>query len=243
MLDRITYRIAATIVRLVFQFLGGFRSVDKNNVPKTGGVLICPNHLSDADPPAVAIAMPRRCYFMAKEELFSVRILGSFLRHWKMIPIKRDSADRTALRRAEELLKAGEAVVIFPEGGGNIEGTLQPLHSGALMLALRCKVPVVPTALVNTNKVWTYTDPLPHRAGVPVTVTFGEPMDFSDLYGKKGAIEEATRRLTLRLAEMLDQPVPEGKPQPRSEEEEPQTASTSRSSGGSADTTSEAIRA
>lgn len=243
MLDRITYRIAAAIVRLVFQFLGGFRAVGKDHVPKSGGVLICPNHLSDADPPAVAVAMPRRCYFMAKEELFSVRILGAFLRHWKMIPIKRDSADRTALRRGEELLKAGESVVIFPEGGGNSEGTLQPLHSGALMLALRCKVPVVPVALVNTNKIWTYADPLPHRAGVPVTVTFGEPMDFSDLYGKKGAIEEATRRLTIRLAEMLDQPVPEGKPQPRSEEPEPKAALASRIHAPSSDTTGETVRA
>jgi 1-acyl-sn-glycerol-3-phosphate acyltransferase len=224
LLEKITYRTVAGIVRIVFHFLGGFRTVGTTNVPRSGGVLICPNHLSDADPPAVGIAVPRRCYFMAKEELFSVRILGSLLRHWKMIPIKRDSADRSALRRAEELLKAGEAVVIFPEGGGNVEGTLQPLHSGALMLALRCKVPVVPVALVNTNRVWTYTDPLPHRAGVPVTVTFGEPMDFSDLYGKKGAIDEATQRLTVRLAEMLNQPIPQGKPQPRSEEAEPATA-------------------
>jgi 1-acyl-sn-glycerol-3-phosphate acyltransferase len=209
MMQKLTWMLASQIVRLVFRYLGGFRRIGAQNVPKTGGVLICPNHLSDADPAAVGVAMPRKPYFMAKEELFSLRILGTVLRYWKMIPVKRDSADRAALRRAEELLKGGEAVVIFPEGGGNFEGTLQPLHSGALMLALRCKVPVVPVALVNTNVVWKYADPLPHRAGVPVTVTFGEPMDFSDLYGQKGAIEEATRRLTVRLAEMLNQPVPQ----------------------------------
>jgi 1-acyl-sn-glycerol-3-phosphate acyltransferase len=228
MLRKFIWKVLPPIVRLVFKYLGGFRCSGRENVPKAGGVLICPNHVSDADPAAIGVAVPRMSFFMAKEELFSARFVGSLLRGLEAIPVKRDSADRAALRRAEELLKAGEAVIIFPEGGGNEEGTLQPLHPGALMLALRCKVPVVPVALVNTNKVWTYTDPLPHRAGVPVTVTFGEPMDFSDLYGQKGGIEEATRRLTVRLAEMLGQPVPEGKPQPRGEEPDTVAATTRR---------------
>jgi len=215
MLYRLTWPLMKGFMRVLFAFLGGFKTRGTKNVPRKGGVLICPNHLSDADPPAVAVALPRSAYFMAKEEIFSIPILGALVRHFRGFPIKRDSADRTALRHAEELLKAGEAVVIFPEGGGNEEGTLQPLHPGALLIALRTKVPIIPVALVNTNKVWTYKDPVPHRAGVPVTVTFGEPLDLSDLHGTKGAVEKATARLTERLAEMLGQPVPVGKPEPR----------------------------
>lgn len=205
-------------MRLCFAYLGGFRANGKSNVPKTGGVLICPNHVSDADPPAVAVALPRNAYFMAKEELFTIPILGYFVNLWHGFPVKRDSADRTALRRAEELLKAGHAVVVFPEGGGNAEGTLQPLHSGALLIALRAKVPVVPVALVNTGKVWTYGDSTPHRAGVPVSVTFGEPLDLSNLQGKH-KVEQATDLLTETLARMLNQPVPAGKPAPRDEDD------------------------
>jgi 1-acyl-sn-glycerol-3-phosphate acyltransferase len=209
-------------MRLVFRVLGkGVKPVGAEHVPQTGGVLFCPNHISDADPPAVAIALPRNAWFMAKSELFSIPILGALVRHWHGFPVRRDTADRAALRRAEELLKAGEAVVIFPEGGGNEDATLQPLYPGAMLVALRVSVPVIPVAIVNTHRIWPYGAVLPHRAaGVPVTVTFGEPIDFADLRGKRGAAELATARLTKRLATMLDQPVPPGKPKPHREEPE-----------------------
>jgi 1-acyl-sn-glycerol-3-phosphate acyltransferase len=225
MLYHFTWPLMKLFLRATFAFLGGFRRAGTQNVPKTGGVLICPNHVSDADPPAVALALPRSAYFMAKAEIFAIPILGAMVRHFRGFPVKRDSADRAALRRAEELLKAGEPVVIFPEGGGNAEGTLQPLHPGAMLLALRTRVPVIPVALVNTNTVWTYGDPKPHRAGVPVSVTFGEPLDLSDLYGTRGAVDAANRRLTETLAAMLNQPIPQGQPQARDEDEQHPPAS------------------
>ena len=221
MLYHLTWPFMKLFMRAVFALLGGFKKQGTANVPRTGGVLLCPNHVSDADPPAVAVALPRNAWFMAKEEIFDIPIIGALTRLWHGFPIKRNSADRTALRRAEELLKAGEAVVIFPEGGGNAEGTLQPLNPGALMIALRAGVPVVPVALVNTNHVWPYGDIRPRRAGVPVSVTFGPPLDLSDLKGQRGAVETATARLTETLAAMLNQPVPQGKPRRRDEEPAP----------------------
>lgn len=224
MLYAITWPLMKRFMRLLFAVLGGFRKSGLENVPRTGGVLLCPNHVCDADPPAVAVALPRSAWFMAKEELFTIPVLGALIRLWRGFPVRRNSADRAALRRAEELLKNGEAVVIFPEGGGNPEGTLQPLNPGALMIALRAKAPVVPVALVNTNKVWTYGEALPHRGGVPVSVTFGPPLDLSDLYGTRGAVEVATRRLTEALAGMLNQPIPTSEPGIREEAEAPPAA-------------------
>ncbi len=205
-------------MRATFAVLGGIHREGQQNIPKSGGVLLCPNHFSDADPAAVAVSLPRTAWFMAKAELFDVPVLGALIRLWHGFPVKRDSADRSALRRAEELLKAGEVVVIFPEGGGNPEGKLQPLHPGALMVALRAKVPLIPVALKHTDKMWTYGAALPHRSGVPVSVVFGPPLDLSDIEGKRGATEKATALLTETLAEMLGQPVPEGKPKRRDEE-------------------------
>lgn len=212
MLYRLTWPLMKTFMRCVFAYLGGFERLGLENVPRSGGVLFCPNHVSDADPPAMAVALPRSAWFMAKEELFSIPILGRLVRLWHGFPVRRDSADRAALRQAETLLKAGEAVVIFPEGGGNPHGVLQPLYPGALLVALRCNVPVIPVALTNTSTVWPYAAPYPRRARVAVRVRFGAPLDLSDLKGKRGAVDAATRRLTETLAAMLEQPVPEGKP-------------------------------
>ncbi len=201
------------IVRLVLTLHGGFQVQQVTNIPRQGGVLLCPNHVCDLDPPTIGAAVPRLAWFMAKSELFEMRFFSWLLPALHAFPIKRDSADRMALTRAEALLKAGEAVVIFPEGGGNEEGTLQPLHPGALLVALRAKVPIVPVALFNTNKALPYGAVKLQKSPEPITVVFGEPLDLSDLYGKKGAVDEATRRLTERLAQMLGQPIPEGKPQ------------------------------
>jgi 1-acyl-sn-glycerol-3-phosphate acyltransferase len=218
MLYRMFFPLVKALVRTVFFVLGApVRIRGAQHVPTTGGVLICPNHVSDADPAAIGVSLPRDGHFMAKATLFSHPVAGALLRFCRSFPVRRDSADRGALRHAEELLRAGEVVVIFPEGGGNEAGVLQPLHPGALLVALRTKATVVPVALVGTNRVWRYGAPLPRRTQTPVCVTFGEPLDLSDLAGKKGAVEEATRRLTVRLAAMLDQPIPQGRPVSREE--------------------------
>jgi len=187
-------------------------------VPRSGGVLICPNHVSDADPPAVAAALPRSAWFMGKEELFDIPVLGMLLRLYRVFPVRRNTADRAALRRAEDLLKAGEAVVVFPEGGGNPEATLQPLNPGAALLALRTGVPVIPVAVAGTPGMWPYGAPAPRRSGAPVSVTFGPPLELSDLARRRGgaAVTAATQRLAEALAAMLGQPVPQGKPPVRS---------------------------
>ncbi len=224
LLYALTWSSAKALVRFLLTYWGRgpVRVSGAEKVPKQGGILLCPNHVSDADPAAVAVTCPRSGpYFVAKHELFEIKYLGFWFRLWRGIPIQRDTADRAALRHVEELLKAGETVVLFPEGGGNPEGTLQPLHAGALLIALRAKVPVVPVALRNTGAIWTYGDVLPHRVNTPapIGVEFGKPLDFSDLWGKPGATEAARARLTETLAAMLGQPVPVGKPKNRSAEE------------------------
>src|SRR5579885_2958350 len=97
--------IAWVLLRIAFALLGGIRFEGRENVPKRGGVLVTPNHISDADPPTMGIAMPRACYFMAKEELFHMRFLGALIRWLHGFPVKRYTADRAALRYAENLLE------------------------------------------------------------------------------------------------------------------------------------------
>jgi 1-acyl-sn-glycerol-3-phosphate acyltransferase len=215
MLYRLLWPWMKALMRAAFAITGGFQREGRGNVPRTGGVLLCPNHVSDADPGAVAVALPRSAYFMAKEEIFSMPVMGRLVKLFHGFPIRRDTADRAALRHAENLLKSGQAVVIFPEGGGNAAGVLQPLYPGALLIALRTDVPVIPVAIRNTGSVWPHGATTPRRAGIAVTVTFGKPLDLGAIRGTRHAVDAGTRLLAETLAEMLGQPVPVGKPAAR----------------------------
>ena len=110
----LTYPFFFTFFRLAFRVLGRLQSSGEHHVPIQGAFLYCPNHTTDADPPLMLAAAPRRCWFIGKEELYDIKILGWMLAHFHTFPIKRDSPDRAALRRAEKLLCAGEPLTIIP---------------------------------------------------------------------------------------------------------------------------------
>src|SRR5687767_7839969 len=102
------------------------------NVPRRGGVILAPNHIADADPPFVGLCAPRPLWFMAKSALWdqegALAHLGPMISWMQAFAVDPDSADRDALRRAEELLSARQALVIFPEGriANNEKLPLQP---------------------------------------------------------------------------------------------------------------------
>src|SRR5713226_6470146 len=120
MRDSLPRQIAIALLRLAlwsaYRLMGRMRVEGAKNVPRQGAVILAPNHLSATDWPAVGVASPRPPWFMAKEELFETPILGPLIRLCHAYPVKRDTADRAALRLTEELLRHGQVVVIFPEG-------------------------------------------------------------------------------------------------------------------------------
>ncbi len=194
--------IAWVFFHLLYLIFGGVRFEGRENVPKTGGILITPNHISDADPPTVAIALPRDAWVMAKEEIFSMRIIGPFSRWLHGFPVKRYTADRTALRRAEELLKQGEAVIIFPEGKLSPDGKIQPLLPGVLLIAKSADVSIVPTVLLGTERIIPYGSTVPRRSGKRTIVRFGPPVTVAELTGG-GKGSAALHRGAERLRELM----------------------------------------
>lgn len=173
------YPLLRAGLRLVFRLCGGFRVEGTANVPATGGVLLIANHVSYADPPALGAATPRPTWFMAKAPLFRSPVLGWVLRFGRAFPVDQEGIDRHALRHAQELLTRGEVVTIFPEGGTGPTGELQPFFPGFAAIALRAAVPVVPVALIGTNRVVPFDRLLPRPAPGGVLVRFGPPLDLS----------------------------------------------------------------
>lgn len=140
-------------LRILFFLFGGYHARGAERIPKSGGVILASNHISDIDPTAIGLATPRPLWFMGKAELFDIPILGWILHRVQTFPVRRGQPDRAALRRVDRLLLRGEAVVIFPEGRDSLDGRLQALQPGAAMIALKNQVPLLPIALRGTSTV------------------------------------------------------------------------------------------
>jgi len=177
----------------------------RKHIPASGPMILAPNHIADCDPPFVGLSTHRPLWFMAKRELFEIPVLGPFMQFAQAFPVDRDTPDRAALKRAAELLKAGQVVVVFPEGRLSQSGELQPLLPGVALLALRAQVPVIPVGIAGTNILMPYGKTVPRPTLSPVRIHFGAPLDFSDLESLPSRVQrkECVERLETALRETI----------------------------------------
>ena len=178
------------------------------NVPRRGGVLLCPNHLSDCDPPFLFPSCPRALWFMAKAEIFEISYpiigkLGPKMTFLGAFAVDPGEPDRESLRRAQELLQSGETLVVFPEGEVSQGGEMNEVLPGAVLLAQRSGVPIVPVGIWGTQHVIPYGQIIPRPTFQRVHVHFGAPISFDDLktLPKREAREKARERLEAAIKE------------------------------------------
>ena len=146
------------------------------HLPRLGGVVLVSNHASNADPVLLMAVCPRPLMFMAKEELYRPPLARLILHLWGgSFPVRRNSTDIRAVREALALLKAGAPLVLFPEGTRRPDG-LSEAHRGVGYLASRAAAPVVPVAIVGSEKINGLWD---LRTRPPFEVRFGEPFSVS----------------------------------------------------------------
>jgi 1-acyl-sn-glycerol-3-phosphate acyltransferase len=145
------------------------------NVPRKGPLIITCNHLNNADSPILTEAIPREVAWLTKAEWFSTPGIGWMFKAGGMIPVRREAADLHALREAQEALKQGRALGMFPEGHRSRTGGLQKGEPGSALIALRSGAPVLPIAIWGTEDV-----KLPRDMFIPQTkahVRFGKPYE------------------------------------------------------------------
>ncbi|MBX7131892.1 MAG: 1-acyl-sn-glycerol-3-phosphate acyltransferase [Fimbriimonadaceae bacterium] len=192
--------VVALLWPLMF-LLGPVKVVGRYRVPKTGGLLILSNHLADVDPVVIWYASRRPIHFMAKSELFEMKILGSFIRRFKAFPVRRGEPDRQAIKHAIKLLKAGECVGIFPEGQLSEDGRLQPILPGIGLIAKMAGVPILCVGLRGTQRIMPYGTTTPRPAFGGVSVEWGEVKQFP----KDAEIEEIVAWVDSQLRNLTDQ--------------------------------------
>jgi 1-acyl-sn-glycerol-3-phosphate acyltransferase len=169
---KLFYRICWLIARIYFRIFCRLEIIGEENIPKTGAVIIAANHLSAADPPIVSISVKREVYFLAKKELFNNFLLRNLITNLNSIPVNRGILDRRALGAAEEALKRGYGLILFPEGTRSKTGDLRKGKPGVGLLARRYLVPIVPTFIENSPGFWKLI-----FMGKRLKVRFGELFD------------------------------------------------------------------
>lgn len=200
--DTALYRALHVVLPPVFRRLFRMRVSGVEHLPREGAVLLVSNHLSNIDPFFLGVATPRQIHFMAKAELWRVKLLGRAVEALGGFAVRRGEADREAMRRALAYLRAGAVVGIFPEGHRQRDGRLGQPQGGAALLALQPGVTTIPVALTGTNHIVSRG-----RLHLPrVTVTFGPPVPAE---GAGATKTERHREMAVRimrsLAEILGQ--------------------------------------
>jgi 1-acyl-sn-glycerol-3-phosphate acyltransferase len=184
--------------------IGLFHMAGAENVPRTGPIIVCPSHSGTLDPPMVPAFSPRGdSWSMAKSEYFKGGIVEMLFRWYHAFPVVRHTADRAALKLSFDLLKAGHALIIYPEGTRVESGVLANPEPGAGFLAQKAGCPVVPVGLSGTRECLPKGAHWPRR--VPVSITFGKPFLVASKRpdGSRISHQEAADAIMVEIAELL----------------------------------------
>ena len=149
--NKVLYTIGKGICMPIFKLLYRFKTVNADNIPSEGGVIIASNHIANSDPPLMGLSSKRRMYFMAKVELFKNKFFGALIRALGAFPVERGAGDGKAIKTGEDLIREGNVMTIFIEGGRTKTGELMRPRSGCALVAQQMQLPVVPCCITKRN--------------------------------------------------------------------------------------------
>ncbi|MET4134519.1 lysophospholipid acyltransferase family protein [Pseudarthrobacter sp. PvP090] len=159
-----------------------------DNVPAQGAAILASNHLSFSDSIFMPLMVPRPVVFLAKSEYFTGkgikgRLTAAFFRLTNQLPMDRSggAASALSLNAGMDVLKNGSLLGIYPEGTRSPDSRLYRGKVGVARLALQARVPVIPVAMIGTDKVQPIGKRMPNIRRIGMI--FGEPLDFSRYYG------------------------------------------------------------
>ena len=174
-------------------------------LPKTGPYVIAPIHRSNIDTFVVGCITRRRVRFMAKDSLWKIKPLGAFVATVGGFPVHRGSADVEAIKTALAILAEGEPIVLFPEGARQSGPIVQPLFDGAVYVAAKAGVPVVPVGVGGSERCMPKGSKLVYPYKIHVIV--GDPIPPPAIVGRRvdrAELAKTTEELSNNLQALFD---------------------------------------
>ncbi len=151
--EYIWYRCGHALCTFITYLMLRPKIFGKENIPKSGAILITPNHRSMLDIPVLGCAFFRPLRFMAKKDLFTNKFIRWYFQTNGSFSIDKSESDPVAIKRSVSVLKDKDALVIFPEGKRSREADLAELTPGAGFIAIKAKAPILPIAITGLDKV------------------------------------------------------------------------------------------
>ncbi len=151
--SRIFYRFAWMLIIPPIRLYTRMTISGREHLPTTGAFVLAPVHRSYVDTPIAGCVRSKRMRFMGKDTMWKNRQFGWILSALGSFPVTRGTVDREALRRAIDVLVGGDVLVLFPEGERKSGPVIQPLFDGAVYVAIKAGVPIVPVGIGGSEKV------------------------------------------------------------------------------------------
>ncbi len=190
------YNLMRTLLRILSSVWFDLKVYGKENVPKTGGVLLVANHQSFLDPAVLGVQLKRKASFLAKSELFENPVFGWVIRRCNAFPVRQGEGDVGAVKETIRRLQEGHMLTVFAEGGRCLDGELQPILNGASLVVRKAEVPIVPVVIEGSFKAWARGKTIWQRH--PIRVLFGKPAVVHHMKAK-----EITAFIDRQLHELL----------------------------------------
>jgi len=159
---------------IFFRVFNRLKVIGHENVPGTGGVIVAANHASYLDPLVVGAALKRRATYMAKEGLFKIPAIGEFVKSFSF-PVRRDRPQPSTVKEAVRRLRKGDLIVMFPEGGRSVGGSMLDAKRGVAVIAALSRAPIIPALVSGTDASLPVGGKLLRPA--KITVIFGKPLE------------------------------------------------------------------
>jgi 1-acyl-sn-glycerol-3-phosphate acyltransferase len=204
-----TYWLVKALLTPILRFFYRVKVEGIEHLPEEGPVILASNHVSFCDSIFLPMVLRRRVTFVAKAEYFDDKKTAWFFRAVGQIPIRRDggTASAGALAAARGVLEGGGVFGIYPEGTRSPDGRLYRGHTGVARLALQCRAPIIPVAMIGTREAQPIGQVMPNLF-VPITIRLGRPLVYPHLHDRvddRLALRAITDEVMYELRELSGQ--------------------------------------